>query len=123
MKLAILSLAVLFGCGDQPATTPSVDAAHDSTADAQTPDGATVATDRSFYRASAGAGDFATFMLDATDIGRDGTLALGAAAHAATDPPSGFHGKSYYNGGDYVYGIAISPAHEVNGGFTSVVPS
>src|SRR5579884_3191304 len=72
-----------------------------------------------FFRST----DFAAFQQDEVQVLPNGALALGAVPHAGSELPNAFHGFNYYNGGAYLYGVAISPVHEVKGGFTQVVAS
>jgi hypothetical protein len=54
----------------------------------------------------------------------DGRLALDpAGAQAATDAAGAYHGKSYYNGGAYVFGEVTSPLTRAGFGITRAVPS
>ncbi|HVW33686.1 MAG TPA: peptidase C39 family protein [Acidimicrobiia bacterium] len=54
----------------------------------------------------------------------DGRLALDpAAAQPAGDAAGAYHGRSFYNGGAYVWGEATSPMTEAGFGVTRAVPS
>ena len=54
----------------------------------------------------------------------DGRLALDAATAAtAGDAAGAYHGRSFYNGGAYVFGEATSPLTEAGFGVTRAVPS
>src|SRR5204862_5905876 len=53
-----------------------------------------------------------------------GRLALDpASAQAATDTAGAYHGRSFYNGGPYVFGEATGPLTPAGFGITRAVPS
>ncbi len=77
------------------------------------------------YRAASDKNELASFTLDMTDVTSDGTIRLvSGKGHEGSDPqPSGYYGGSFYNGGDFRYGTAISPVFEASAPFDSVTPS
>lgn len=71
------------------------------------------------------AGGFDTWERGAgTTRTADGRLALDpSTAQPATDAAGAYHGKSFYNGGPYVFGEVISPMTPAGFGITRAVPS